>query len=93
MDQVAVQNFFQEIDRLWIQPELKRRKSEGTLANDFRIRECLIRLPEGRPPIVEFNDEFGWYVEHPELAPGIEMEAGQIVYLYDVIKLGKVLPQ
>src|SRR5438093_11849204 len=92
LGKTGAETFFNQIHDFYIQPELDRRKAEGKLADDFQIRECLIRLPKDGKPIVEFNNEFGWQIEHPELAPGLTMELGQPVYLHEVVNLGKVLP-
>jgi hypothetical protein len=87
----VAQTVFQNIDRDFIQPEISRRKTEGEFPQDFKIWECLIRLPKDRPSIVEFNQEFGWRVQ-PEMAPGTTLEMGRVVYAHEVQKLAKVLP-
>lgn len=92
LDQAGAQNFFSHLHELWIQPEIDRRKTEDRFPDGFQIRECLIRLPKDGSPIVEFNDEFGWKTESPELAPGIQMEIGKPIYLHNLIRIGKVLP-
>lgn len=92
LDNQAAQNFFKHTHELWIQPEIERRRSEGILPDNFQIRECLIRLPQDKPPIVEFNDEFGWEMEFPELAPGVKMEPGKVINRDDLIDLGRILP-
>jgi hypothetical protein len=92
LDEAGSQNFFNHTHDLFIRPELDTRKLENRLTDDFRIRECLIRLPQNKPPIVEFNNEFGWDLENPELAPGITLEPGKPFYLHELVSVGKVLP-
>lgn len=43
--------------QLWIQPELARRQSLGTLAHDFQLRQAQVLLEVDRPPIVRLNEE------------------------------------
>ena len=92
LDEKGIQTFFEGLHKLWIQPEVDRRFSETGIPSDFKILHCLIKLPKNQTLIVEFNDEVAWDIEHPELAPGVKMEAGKRVYLHEVVGLGKVLP-
>src|SRR5258708_3782100 len=91
LDKVGAQNFFNQTHELYIEPELNRRKANGTLAENFRVRECLIRLPQTQPPIVEFNDEFGWLMKF-KAPSNVEIEANQLVYLHEVEALNQALP-
>lgn len=84
-------NLLEVVHREFIQPEIARRKTKGELPEDFQIRECLIKLPGDSPPIVLFNDEFGWTVK-PKLAPGIDMQTGYPVYLHEVEDIEEVMP-
>lgn len=88
----GIQNFSKQMHDFWIQPELDRRYGQTGVPDDFKIWECLIKFPKDQRPIVEFNDEIGWEVERPELAPGITMEVGQTIYLHEVLNLGEILP-
>src|SRR4051812_14079612 len=84
--------FFDTMYQRYIPPEIERRRAEGNLPADFAIMTCLIRLPKDQTPIIEFNGEFGWEVKSPKLAPGVVMEAGHLVLLRDVDKVGDVIP-
>jgi hypothetical protein len=84
-------NLFELVDKEYIRPEIERRKANGGLPDNFQVRECLIKLPGDRPPLIYFNEEFGWSVK-PKLAPGIEMEIGQAIYLHEVMDIEEVLP-
>ncbi len=59
LDEEAASNLFNQIMKLWIKPEISRRKQGGTLPENFRMNRCLIRLPQDQDPIIEFNEEAG----------------------------------
>src|SRR5688572_30219869 len=84
-------NIFEFLDKQYIQPELERRRTNSNLPDGFQIRECLIQLPEGKEPIVLFNQEFRWVIK-PKLAPGVSMNEGIPVYLHEVVDMDEVLP-
>jgi hypothetical protein len=92
LDEQGSQNFAQQMHEFWIQPELDRRFGETGIPANFQIRQCLVKLPKKQPPVVQFNDEVGWEIEHPQLAPGIEMEVGKHILLHEFVKIGRVLP-
>lgn len=48
---------FNQITNLYVMPEIKKRRDEEKLSNEFRVKQCLIKLPRNREPIVLFNDE------------------------------------
>jgi hypothetical protein len=91
LDENGVQNLFDQINKLWIEREISRRKEAGRLPKDFRIFRCLIRLPQDSPPIVEFNNEIGWIVS-VEKAPGTAFKKGQPVFLHEIQKIEAVSP-
>ncbi|HEX8459715.1 MAG TPA: hypothetical protein VF656_20640 [Pyrinomonadaceae bacterium] len=91
LDAEGMKNMFGQIHKLWIEPEVNRRQEAGKLPDGFKIYRCLIRLPQNRPPIVEFNDEIGWVAE-AEPAPDKEWIPGQPVYLHDIQKITAVQP-
>lgn len=87
--------FFQNWHNQWIQPELDRRFSKTELPTDFKIRQCLVKLPKNQKPIVEINDEVGWAIENPHMANGkniADFEFGEPVFLHDFMQITKVLP-
>jgi hypothetical protein len=43
--------------QLWVQPELARRQSAGTLAHDFQLRQVQVLLEVDQPPTVRLNEE------------------------------------
>jgi len=91
LDAEGMQNVFDQIDKLWIEPEVNRRTEAGKLPDDFKIFRCLIRLPHNKSPIVEFNDEIGWTAK-AEPAPGKEWVPGKPVYLHEIDKITTVQP-
>jgi hypothetical protein len=84
-------NLSELVDKEYIQPEVARKRANGELSDSFRVRECLIKLPGDRPPIILFNEDCGWNIK-PKLAPGIEMEIGQPIYLHEVVDVEEVMP-
>jgi hypothetical protein len=91
LDEEGKKTFFLEMHKHWIEPELSKRRENGSLPENFMIYRCLIRLPKSNPPIVEFNDEIGWRAK-PELAPGVSMEEGQTILLHEIRGVKEVLP-
>lgn len=62
-DEPAAQaNLWRSFESMWL-PEVERRRAAGSLPDGFVIRQCLVKLPQGAPPIVLFNDEVGWKVK------------------------------
>ena len=90
-DEKCVQNIFDQVHKLWIEPEVTRRKQTDSLPEDFRIFCCLIRLPKDRSPIVEFNGEIGW-VASAKIAPGVSFKEGQPVFLHEIQEIAAVSP-
>ncbi|MBE7552458.1 MAG: hypothetical protein HS126_15420 [Anaerolineales bacterium] len=74
---------FEELLAEWVEPEVIRRKSEGSLPKDFKMYRCLIKLPKEQPPIIEFNDEISWRLTI-KLAPGVSKREGEIILLHEV---------
>lgn len=82
---------FNQVTNLYVLPEIKRRSDEGNLPDDFKVRQCLIKLPRNREPIVLFNEEVKWlvYVVVPEA-----VQAGDTPYLHQLTDFHSViLPQ
>lgn len=89
------QVFFDNWHNQWIRPEIDKRFDSTGVPDNFKIRECLVMLPRGQSPIVQFNDEFGWMVQNPNMSNGkilADFEVGQPIHLYDILKIDGVLP-
>jgi len=88
MDQEAVQNFFNQIQNIWIKPELERRNESGKPFNS-QIICCRILLPKDQPPIVEFNHEILW-TGHVKLGHDVKKLKGESVYIHDIQELNNI---
>lgn len=91
LDEKGVKNLFGQIHKLWIAPEISRRKKAGNLPENFKIFRCLVRLPKDGSPIVEFNNEIGWIVS-AKTAPRTSFRKGQAVFLQDIQEIVTVEP-
>jgi len=87
----GAQNFFDQIMQRWVNPEIERRKREGTLSSGFFINKCLITFPKGKPPVVKFNDEVQW-IALVKSAPGTSFQKGQAVHIHEVEYIKTVKP-
>lgn len=90
LDEVGLRNLSESIYRIWIEPELNRRRESGQLPNNFQIYRCLVRLPKNAPPIVEFNEEVTFFAK-AKVAKGIPFEKGEPVHLPQVEYFERVL--
>jgi len=91
LDDTGQQTLFDSIHNNWIEPELQRRRNDGSLPQDFKIFSCLVRLPRDHSAIVEFNNEISWLAE-TKPANGLEYTIGQEVYLAQVEHIRTVEP-
>lgn len=58
LDEEGGENFFNHVMSLWVAPEIKRRKENGTLSDNFAIDKIQVLIsPEKKPVIVRLNDE------------------------------------
>jgi hypothetical protein len=89
----SAQNLFDQIHNLWIEPEISRRNQKKLLPENFKIYRCLIKLPKGQSPIVEFNDEVKWLAQ-VKMEPGITLTSGRPVFLHEIQEISSVsLPE
>ncbi len=91
LDEEGARNLFKQVDSLWIQPEIEGRRAAKRLPENFRIRQCLIRLPLHSPPIVEFNAEISWVVR-AKVAPPESINVGDPVYIENIQEITAVQP-
>ncbi|NTW16527.1 MAG: hypothetical protein HGA41_03590, partial [Syntrophaceae bacterium] len=75
--------FFENIHKMWIEPEVIKRQQAGAIPADFRILRALIRLPKEKPPIVEFNEEISW-LAHAKSGSESGFQSGETVFIHDV---------
>ena len=90
-DEKVGSNLFNQVMKLWIEPEISKRKQKGILPENFKIHRCLIRLPQDGNPIVEFNNEVR-FKAMAKFAPGTFKKKGELVYVHEIKEIGKVLP-
>jgi hypothetical protein len=91
IDEATGQAITQQMHQHWIGPELEARIRAGTLAADFQIRRCLIKLPQGSKPIVEFNAEVKLRAK-VKLPGHCKPEAGDVASLDDIEYIERVYP-
>jgi hypothetical protein len=92
MDAEFARNVMEQTHKLWIAPELQRRWGAAGPPGDFRIHRCLIRLPIGKPPIIEFNQEVRWVARIGVTDDGKTLSDGEDVYLHQISEVKTVLP-
>ena len=92
LDEEGAKNLFEQLNTMWIEPELLRRRQNGTLPDDFQIFRFLIRLPKDHPPIVEFNDEIGWIAKVKAAPRALNGIIGKPVFLHDIQEIETVGP-
>lgn len=85
LDEEAGKNFFGEIMKRWIDPELKTRAEEGHPQQED-IYQCLILLPNGQKPTVQFNKEAGFPVMARK-APGTSFQPMQVVLVTELAEV------
>ncbi|GAB4377013.1 MAG: hypothetical protein Kow00121_25330 [Elainellaceae cyanobacterium] len=82
---------FNQITNLYLMPEIKKRRDEGKLSNEFRVKQCLIKLPQNREPVVLFNDEVSWLLS---VVVSEAVQAGDTPYLHQLTEFHSVdLPE
>src|SRR5687767_2545903 len=89
LDEQGTQTFFDQIHTLWIGPEIDQRRADNRLPADFKIRACLIKLPAGKPPIVEFNEEIHWLVR-VKTSKQSTFDKGDPIYIQQVERIESV---
>ena len=89
-DEEAGSNFFNQISKIWIKPEINRRRLLGLIDENFTWSSCRILLPRVGPNQIEFNKEIRWLAIIKK-APNTTFEYGQSVYLHELQKVIDVL--
>lgn len=90
LDEKGAQNLFDQINKLWIEPEVSRRKQAESLPKNFKIFRCLIKLPKDNTPIIDFNDEIK-FVASLKIGRN-SIKKGEPIYLHDVQEISAVSP-
>ena len=86
LDESGSLNLFNQIKQIWIDPELEKRKQAGKIKNGFTIDRVLIKMPQNKPPVVQFNEECGWlaYVQKDHNS---SFQKNDPVYIFQVKKI------
>lgn len=91
LDENGARNFLNQIFKLWIEPEIARRRVSGKASEDFAVARCLIKLPPDRAPMVEFNNEVEW-LANAKIPLGTIKAKGQPIFLHEVQEITGVSP-
>ncbi len=89
-DEEAANNLFNQVSKIWIEPEIKRRRILGEITDKFTWSSCRILLPKHGPNKIEFDKEILWQALIKK-APHVTFEVDQEVYLYELQKVIDVL--
>lgn len=91
LDEAGAANLLDQVHKLWVTPEVRRRYGDKGPPEGFSICQCLIRLPPDAPPIVEFNNEIQWLAEVRKPV-GIAFDRGDAVLLHHIEEILSVRP-
>jgi hypothetical protein len=89
-DEEGARNFLDQVFKIWIQPEIERRRTSD-LEQPVAIDRCLIKLPRDRPAIIAFNNDIHWDATIV-VPPHTSIEKGQLVLLHQVQQISGVQP-
>jgi HEPN domain-containing protein len=85
LDDVGGQNLFEQVLELWVQPELERRKSEGSLPDGFTLFAIQILFHQDRDNIeIRFNDQVKGQME---FKTNRAFEAGEAIENTDIAEV------
>jgi len=87
----GIQNLFDQIYKIWIEPEINKLKENQKLENNFKLRHCLIKLPRGKSPILEFNDDVKWLAT-VEVASNAAIMKNDPIFLHEIKEIVGVQP-
>lgn len=76
----------QELTHSIIKKETDSLREKGLIDNNYRVLQCLIKLPPNSEPIVEFNDKIKWIMQ----SNTAHMKENQAVYIWDIKKIKNV---
>lgn len=87
----GAKNLFEQILKLWIEPEIENRKKENKLPSEFKLDQCLIRFPKSSPPIVQFNQE-GGLIAKVKVRDPQRIKKGDTVFFHEIERIETVEP-
>ena len=77
--------------KLWVNPELEKRKKSGKINDLFVLNKILIKFPQNKPPVVQFNDEC-WLTAYIRKDSNSSFQKYDPIYIYHVGEILDVLP-
>ncbi len=89
LDEKGLRNLFDQVHSFWIEPEINRRREADRLADGFKIHRCLIKLPNDKEPIVQFNEEVTWTAK-AKTPTGNDFTSGAPVFLPQIERIETV---
>ena len=87
----ASQNFFNHIRKIYIEPEIEKRKNARKINDNFSVYKCLIKMRSNEPVIVQFNEECGFLIVARK-DRNISFQNGQKVYTHQIREIVDVMP-
>ena len=82
-------HLFADLSERFIEPEVARRREEGSMGADERVWRYQLLLPPGEEPVIRLNGE----VRGQVLAEvGREAAVGDEVYLEDIVRISGFEP-
>lgn len=78
------ERFLSQVFEFWVNPEIERRRTAGTLPNGFELRGAQVIMNVGEPTIVRLNDEIRAFLLTKINKP---VEKGQVAYWDDITSI------
>lgn len=94
-DNDGIDNLFNHVMEIWVNPEIERRKKDGKMSASYSIDKIQVIIPPGQIPSVRLNDEVKAIIL-AKLKPGIKEKKkdGDLIYLNEMDHLIKIsLPE
>lgn len=91
LDEEGSKNLFDDIMKHWVNPELEKRKKEGSIDDSFTFTKCLIKIPLGKPIVVDFNDKAGW-IATVRKDPESSFKYGDPLHIHQINEILDVKP-
>ena len=73
----------QELTHQLIKEKSAELRKTGKIGEDFKVLQCLIKLPQKEKPVLTFNGDISWIMK----SNTAHMKEGQWVYIWDLKKI------
>ena len=88
-DQETANNLFNHVMEIWVNPEIERRRNEGTIPKEYEIERIQIVMKPDDVPTVRFNEEVK-VMAIARLKPGVKKNIiGEPVHYDEIEKIIK----